>query len=295
MNMNTPQSPLAAVAFSLLASAIFAGSLVLSKLASHDTLGEGLNPLQVSHGRFMFGFLAVGGVSMVMGLKLRNVHVKLHVLRSFAGWGGVSLLFAAIAYIPLTDATAISFLNPVFAMVLAIFVLGEKVGRWRWAAAIIALLGVVVLLRPGIASFQPAALIALAAAAVIGVEIMIIKMLSGREGVLQILLINNAIGFAIATVAVILVWQVPTGGQWVALIGMGFLMPIGQACFIQAMARADASFIAPLSYAILVFVGLYDYLIFDVVPVGLSLLGAGIIIAGAALLAWREAVVGARR
>ncbi|MEO1706062.1 MAG: EamA family transporter, partial [Pseudomonadota bacterium] len=48
-------------------------------------------------------------------------------------------MFASVAYIPLADATAISFLNPVFGMILAIPLLGERVGKWRWLAAAIAL------------------------------------------------------------------------------------------------------------------------------------------------------------
>ena len=59
---------------------------------------------------------------------------------------------------------------------------------------VIALLGAIVLLRPGTGSFQPAALLALTAAAIIGLEITIIKLLSGREAPIQILIVNNTLG-----------------------------------------------------------------------------------------------------
>ena len=62
---------------------------------------------------------------------------------------GVTLMFAAAVYIPLSDATAISFLNPVFAMIFAIPFLGERVGKWRWIAAAISITGAIILLRPG--------------------------------------------------------------------------------------------------------------------------------------------------
>ena len=66
-------------------------------------------------------------------------------------------------------------------------------------------------------------------------------------------------------------------------------MACAQACFVNAVARADASFITPFSYLTLVVAAVYDLLIFGVRPDWVSVSGAGIIIAGAALLAWREA------
>jgi drug/metabolite transporter (DMT)-like permease len=68
----------------------------------------------------------------------RQPDLRTHVMRVLCGWTGVTLMFAAAAMIPLSDATAISFLNPVFCMILAIPLLGERVGPWRWLAAAIA-------------------------------------------------------------------------------------------------------------------------------------------------------------
>jgi len=289
--MQGPQTPerLIAVGFILTASALIAGTSLLAKTLGHDTLGPALHPLQISHGRFLFAFIALLAAAAILRPKFEKIHFGLHIARSSFGWAGVSLMFAAIAYIPLTDATAISFLNPVFAMLLAIPLLGERVGPVRWAAAGLALIGALVLLRPTPDSFQPAALLALTAAVVMGLEITLIKLLAGRENPLQILLVNNAIGLTIATVAVLFVWAVPTPAQWGALAGVGLMMALAQTCFIQAMRRADSSFVVPFSYATLIFATLYDYLIFNAMPDGVSLLGASIIIAGALLLAWREA------
>ena len=197
-------------------------------------------------------------------------------------------MFASVAYIPLADATAITFLNPVFGMLLAIPLLGERVGPWRWGAALIAMIGAMILLRPTPASFQPAALLALGAAAVMGLELIFIKKLAGREAPLQVLWVNNLLGLMIASCAVLPVWQMPSPGQWGALATLGLLMACAQACFINGMARADASFVAPFSYATLVFAALYDFLGFGAVPDAVSVLGAVIILTGAAVLAWRE-------
>ena len=66
-------------------------------------------------------------------------------------------------------------------------------------------------------------------------------------------------------------------------------MAAAQAFFVNGMARADASFVAPFSYGTLIFAALFDALFYQVLPDAITWLGAGIIIAGAALLAFREA------
>ena len=272
----------------LLASSLIAGTTLMAKLVGRDVLGDPLHPLQISHGRFLFAFLAISSVVGIVRPTIRTANLPLHIARSASGWTGISLMFAAVAFIPLADATAISFLNPVFAMILAIPLLGERVGPIRWFAAATALVGALILIQPGAGSVHPAALLALVAAMVMGFEITLIKRLTGREAPLQILWINNGIGLTIATLAVIWVWQPPTPAQWAALAALGFMMALAQTCFIQSMKRADASFVVPFSYATLLFAGLYDFTAFGVVPVTTSLLGAGIIIAGGILLAWRE-------
>ena len=284
-------NPGLAIVLMLAATVFIAASTLFAKVLATDTLGPPLHPLQVSHGRFVFALIGIAMVAGVLRPPVRSQNLKLHAARSFFGWAGVSLMFAAVAFIPLSDATAISFLNPVFAMMLAIPLLGEKVGRIRWSAAGIALIGALILLRPGPGSFQPAALLALAAALILGFEIILIKRLSGREPPLQILLINNVMGLAIASLAVLAVWTPPTGAQWGALVGVGLMMASAQACFVNSLARAEASLVVPFSYGTLVFAALYDFGVFGVVPDGVSVIGAAVIIAGAALLAWREAAL----
>lgn len=288
MTLQRPNPPLA-IGFMISATAFIAGTMVLAKLLGSDTLGPALHPLQITHGRFLFALFAIGTVWRIKSRRITKPNLKIHIGRTAFGWAGVTCMFAAVAFIPLPDATAISFLNPVFGMILAIPLLGEKVGRWRWTAAGMAFLGAMILLRPGAEAFQWAGLLSLAAAALLGMELIFIKKLADKEPPLQILLINNALGLCIATLAVIPVWATPTGPQWAALAGIGILMAAAQACFVNAMGRADASFITPFSYLTLIFVALYDAVFFSNTPDQTSWIGATIIIAGAALLAWREA------
>lgn len=285
-------NPPLAIALMLTATAFIAGTTLLAKAIGAGHLGPPLHPLQVSHGRFIFAFLLFAMAAAAMRPRIVRPDLRLHLGRTLFGWGGVTLMFAAVAFIPLGDATAISFLNPVFAMLLAIPLLGERVGRIRWSAALIAMIGALILLRPTPESFQPAALLALGAAVSMGLEVIFIKKLAGREAPFQILLVNNAIGVGIASLAVLPVWVPPTAAQWGALAAIGGLMAVAQICFINAMARADASFVAPFSYATLIFAAVYDAAIFGVRPDLTSGIGAAVILSGAGLLAWREARLG---
>lgn len=272
----------------VLATAFIAGTMILAKALGTDKLGEGLHPLQVSAGRFTFAWMALVTFFALRRPQIKSPNFKLHFSRSVLGWGGVTLMFAAAALIPLSDATAISFLNPVFAMVLAIPFLGEKVGRYRWFAAVLALIGACVLLRPSSGSIQLAGLLALLAAVLMGAELIVMKLITRNETGFQILLLNNSIGIFISVTAALFVWQMPSTQQWFALIALGLLMVCAQTCYITAMAMADASYIAPFSYMTLVFAAFYDFAIFAQVPDAFSFVGATLILTGAILLAWRE-------
>ena len=281
-------NPRRAISAILMASVLVAGTMLLAKLLTTDALGPALHPLQVSHARFVFAFLTIAGLVAITRPAFDAPHLRLHLGRTLLGWLGVSCMFASVRFIPLADATAISFLNPVFGMVYAVLFLRERTGPVRWIAAGIAFLGGLILLRPGMGAFQFGALLALAAAMATGLEIVFIKLLSGRQRPTQILLTNNALGLVIASLAVIPFWAAPTPRQWPALVAIGVVMIAAQSLYIQALRYADAGLVLPFSYATLIFATLYDALLFAVVPDWISWLGAGVIVTGAALLAWRE-------
>ncbi len=290
---HTAANPRAAAAFMMAAAAFVAGTTLLAKalgtgLFGETPIGEPLHPVQVSFGRFCFAWIAVAGMVALLRPGFTRPAWVLHLSRTVCGVAGVTLMFAAAAAIPLADATAISFLNPIFAMVFAIPLLGERVGPWRWLAAAIGVLGAVALIRPGSTGLQLGALLALGSAIVLGLEAIIIQRLSGREATVQILLVNNTMGLVIVSLAVLPVWQAPSAAQWACLAALGILMAMAQFCFVNAIARADASFVTPLFYLTLVFAAVYDFAIFGALPAALSLLGIGLILTGAVILAWRE-------
>ena len=278
------------------ASAIIAFTSLLAKALGQGVGWAGgdpaaaLHPLQVSAGRFFFAFLVVSIAFAWARPGFIGTRWRVHAGRSLCGWMGATCLFAAAARMPLADATAISFLSPLVTMALAIVLLGERVGPIRWMAAGISVAGAVILIRPGMEAFQPAALIALAAAAFMGLEAILIKTLSGAEPAIRILFINNAIGATVSLAAALTVWTTPSAEQWAMLAVLGVTMVGAQALFIQALKVADASYVIPFFYATLLFAALYDFTLFGELPDGLGALGAAIIVAGALLLAWRERV-----
>ena len=277
-----------AVMLMLTATFFIASSTLMAKLASDPRFGTPLHPLRISHGRFLFALVLISALVAATQQKISRPNLRLHTARSLLGWSGVTLMFAAVAFIPMADATAISFLNPVFAMVFAIPLLGERVGPVRWSAAAIAFLGALVLLRPSPASFEAGALLALGAAVFMGLEVILIKRLANSEPPLQILFVNNAIGLIIAGLAVLPVWQMPSPSQWLVLAGVGSAMAMAQFFFVNAMARAEASYIAPFAFTTLIFAAAYDAALFGAWPDVVSGVGALTILSGAGLLAWRE-------
>ena len=261
-------------------SAFVAACLVLAKIVQTDLLGEPLHPLQATQARFLFGFIGLFIFYSAFPIRFTKPDIKLHVIRTLCGFSAVTVMFTAAAILPVSDATAISFLNPVFAMIFALPLLGEKIGKLRWTSALIGLLGAFVLLRPSASAFEPAALLALIAAVVMGLEFILIKILSTREQVLQILLINNVLGLLFSSISLLFVWTSPTLIQWIALSGIGFLMLGAQVCNLIALRGADASLVLPFSFTTLIFVTGYDFMVFAVTPDLISWVGAIIIIFG---------------
>lgn len=284
--------PLYGIAMMLCACALIAVTTLIAKALGQGVgaggPGAGLHPLQVSAGRFLFAWLTLVPLVIWFRPTFRGARLPVHLARVVCGWAGVTCLFAAAAVMRLADATAISFLNPIVAMLLAIPLLSEKVGPWRWTAAAIAFAGALVLINPGTGTFQPMVIVAFGSALFLGLEAIIIKILAGGEPPLRILAINNTLGMIIALGAAAAVWVAPTPTQWLMMAGLGMVMLSAQACFLQAMRNGDASLVMPVFYATLIFAALYDFVAFGEVPTAASAVGSLMILSGGALLAWRE-------
>lgn len=266
-------------------------SLLAKTLGLPSANGAGLSPFQVSAGRFCFALFALLlflFINRSSRPTLSGAHWRWHVLRSICGWLGITCMFAAVARMPVSEATAISFLSPLVSMVLAVFMLGERLAPRKIIAVSMAFIGAALILRPGSDALQLAGLFALLAAFFMGMEAIFIKRLSDTEPMLRVLLINNTIGACLSLSAAWLVWAWPSPTQWMLLVVLGFVMILAQSLFIQAMKRGEASFVIPAFYSVLVFASLYDYAIYSVIPSWMALVGAGFIVSGALVLAFQK-------
>ncbi len=270
--------------------ALFSLLSLMAKVLGTETLGPPLHPMQISAARFIVALLCLSLIFIFRPISFAGTPWGLHAKRSIAGWSGVTCLFAAAILMPLADANAISFLSVIVAMGLSVWLLKEKAGPRRWAAASIALFGALLITRPGTGAFQPAALVALMAAIFIGIEVIFIKQLSGREPVFRILLVNNMIGATISLLVLGFVWQSPSLAQWLFLFLIGALMLGVQSTNILAMKRSDASFIAPFWYATPAFTAILDYIVFRQSVSLISALGISLIVAAGIFITWREGI-----
>jgi drug/metabolite transporter (DMT)-like permease len=128
-------------------------------------LTDGLHPLQVVFFRTAFGLLAMLPWLLRQGLGvMRTSHLRLHLLRALIAIFAMVGWFTSVSLLPLAEATALSFTAPIFTSVLAVLILGEAMRLRRWSATAIGFLGALLIVRPGVAAIDPAALLAIGTA-----------------------------------------------------------------------------------------------------------------------------------
>ena len=255
----------------LAASAFIGGTAIIAKLLGKNLIGEPLTPFQISHSRFLYGFIFLLFFSLFYKFKIQNLNFKLHLARTSFGWIGVTILFGSSSLIPVNDAVAINFSNPVFAMILTFG-------------------GALILIRPNFSElyFNPVALISIFGAICLGFEAIFIKLLTKYERDIQILLVNNFIGLILSSSVVFFYWITPNFLQFLFCILIGVLMICAQFCFLKALKSNQLNFVVPFFYSTLIFVLLYDYLFFYELPDFLSLSGSILIIIGGTYLFFKE-------
>ncbi len=229
------------------------------------------------------------------GAGLRSRNPRLQLVRG-CGLLGSSLLFIlAISYMPMADATATSFVSPLFTTALSIPLLGETVGVRRWAAIVVGIIGVVIVVRPGTTAFNPAAVFPLLSAASWSMALVITRKMSGTDGTTTMLTYAAGTGFVALSAALPVVWVTPDLAQVALGIFIGVASSVGQWLVVLAYRRAEASVLAPFSYTQIVWSSLLGMAIFGNVPDLETVTGAAIIVASGIYTAHRERVVRRRR
>ncbi|MGD8310832.1 MAG: DMT family transporter [Chromatiales bacterium] len=258
-------------------------------------VGAELDSFQIAFFRLFFGFLVLLPALARDGFRpLRTRRPALHGLRAVLGISAMFCMFYAITHIPLAHAVALSFAKPLFIIVLAVMVLGERV-RWRrWAATVIGFIGVLIMLRPGTGGFDPVGLTALAAAFFVACAVILVKLMSKTESTLTMLAWFAGGATLLAAIPLPFVWRTPDPEQWAMLFLIGLLGTLAQTCIIRAYKIGEATAVAPFDYSRIVFAGILAYFVFGELPDIWSVVGAAIIVASTLYIARREAQLGRR-
>jgi drug/metabolite transporter (DMT)-like permease len=255
-------------------------------------LGHRLDSFQIAFFRVVIGFVAILPFIAGSGLaQLRTRHLPVHFVRGVFGLTAMYCSYYAIARMPLADYTALSFTKPLFAVVLAILILGETV-RWRrWTATALGFVGVLIMVRPGAGTFQPAALAALVDAFSIAFLITLVKRLPPQETPLGMLFYFGVFATVLAAGPAIYYWQWPTLYEWSLLIGVGALGALSQSFWIRSFRAGEASVVAPFDYLRLPIAATIGFIGFTELPTVWTFVGAGVIVGSTLYIAHREAQV----
>jgi drug/metabolite transporter (DMT)-like permease len=225
--------------------------------------------------------------------------------RGLISVAGMFLNFAALARLPLVDATAISFAAPLITVAFAAIFLGERVRIYRWSAVAAGFLGIIVMLWP---HFDLAYLMATGTTATaIGATCAIASAFTGAGSVIQTRRLadtesTSSIVFyfslicALAGLATLpFGWRTPTGSQLAMLVSLGVLGGLAHIMLTESYRLASASLIAPFDYTTMLWALLLGYMLFGEVPTKFVYIGASIVAAAGLFVIWRERMLGLRR
>lgn len=221
---------------------------------------------------------------------LRPKNPSLQVLRGVTLLGSAVLFIAGLSYLPMADASALSFVSPAFITAASVLFLREQVGVQRWAATLVGLLGVLIVVRPGTGALQVAALYPLASAACWAVAMIATRLIGAQDRSETTLLWSAAVGLVLLTLGLPFGFVPPSWGEVALGLCLGVTASTGQYLLILAYRRATASVLAPFSYIQLLFSGALGYVVFGSVPDSWAFLGAAVIIASGLYIVHRERI-----
>lgn len=207
----------------------------------------------------------------------------LHLLRVGLSTLTLTTSFFAISRIPFALFTAINFTRPILLMVLAALLLGERIGRLRWIAALLGLCGAVIAVGPGTVVLNWG-LAALCLTVILGTfAVICTRKLKGTPPV--VMMVFYTAGLAILTAPVALTnWQPVPSDHWPFLLAVGVFAQLAQICFLKAHWLGDAGVLGPVSYVSIILSGTAGYLFFAEMP-GINMaLGAVIIVVAGILI-----------
>jgi drug/metabolite transporter (DMT)-like permease len=210
-------------------------------------------------------------------------HLREHVVRSLAGLASMYCFFYALAHLRLADAILLNYSIPLFMPFVESAWLGEPFPRRFWRVILLGFAGIVLILKPGLTLFQPAALVGVLSALFASVAQVGIRRLTRTEPVERIVFYFGLIGTAISAVPLVREWRTPPATMWALLAGLGIVATAGQLALTRAYSHAPATQVGPFIYTAVLFAAALDWAFWGMLPDRLSVAGALLVVTAGVL------------
>ncbi len=292
--------PLRGILFKVLSVCMFMGMASLVKASAAE-----VPPGQAVFFRSFFalpiiiGWLAIRH-ELRSGWKTKNPMG--HVWRGLVGTTAMGLGFTGLGLLPLPEVTAIGYAAPLLVVIFAAMFLGEDVRAFRLSAVALGMVGVLIVLSPRLSvgaslnvSETLGAVVVLMGAVMAALAQVFVRKMVATETTAAIVFWFTITSSVMALFTLPWGWVVPSWQIALMLVMAGLLGGIGQILLTSSYRYADASLVAPFDYTSMLLALIIGYFIFDEVPTGTMLLGAGIVIAAGVLIIWRERKLGLQR
>lgn len=243
------------------------------------------------------GALVFGGVVVAQGRKplSRDMLILPIALRALGEIIGTMCFVSAIVLTPISSASAILQATPLVVTLGAALFLGEAVGWRRWSAIIVGLLGVLLIIRPGMDSFQMLSLLAVGAVFALAMRDLATRRTPAIFSSMQL----SFLGFVVIIPAglILMVAQgdrfvLPRGIEWVYFLTGMSIGILAYYAIVAAMRVGEVSFVTPFRYARLLFALVIGVTVFGESPDALTLIGAAVIVLSGIYTVWRERRIG---
>lgn len=280
------QNPLVGIAWMVVTGLNF---VAVNAIVKH--VGSGLPSTEAAFLRFLLGLVFL--LPMLGAIRRANLtrrQLKLFAFRGLAHGLGVMCWFYAMARITLAEVTAMNYMNPVYVTLGAALFMGERLPPRRLAAVVCALIGALVILRPGMRVIEAGHVAMIGTAIFFAIGYLIAKRLSEEVGAVVI------VGMLSLTVPVVLapfaiaVWETPSLSELAWLFAVAGFATAGHYSMTRAFAAAPLTVTQPVTFIQLVWAMALGAILFGEPVDGWVILGGGIILGSVTFISWRESV-----
>jgi drug/metabolite transporter (DMT)-like permease len=218
-------------------------------IAGRATTAE-LNVFQVLELRSVIGLLILLPLVLTSGgfAAMRTQRPLAHIVRNVVHYSGQAAWLYALTLIPLAVLISIEFTTPIWTAILAVTFLGERLSRPKLAAVVLGLIGVVVIVRPGVGSMDPGHLVVLGAAVCFGISLVLVKSLTRTDSVVRIIFWMLVIQSVVGLVPALYEWRNPSLALWPWIFVIAFTGMSSHFCLARALVYADATIISPMDF-----------------------------------------------